>query len=93
MCRYKKVQELQVFSVFDGKPRQGLESRIGMIGGAGTNDNFGESTLDTLDMHVHAVLCLVDPYESISKDLWSKHVIRRVKPQWFEQYVSSVRTG
>ena len=33
MCRYKKVQELQVYSVFDGEPRQGLESRIGMISG------------------------------------------------------------
>ena len=61
MCRYKKVQELQVYSVFDGEPRQGLESRIGMISGAGTNDNFSESILDTLDMHVHAVLCSVDP--------------------------------
>ena len=25
MCRYKKVQELQVYSVFDGEPRQGAE--------------------------------------------------------------------
>ena len=47
-----QVQELQVYSVFDEEPRQGLESRIGMISGAGTNDNFGESILDTLDMHV-----------------------------------------
>ena len=61
MCRYKKVQELQEYSVFDGEPRQGLESRIGMISGAGTNDNFGENILDTLDMHVHAVLCSADP--------------------------------
>ena len=50
-----QVQELQVYSIFNEEPRQGLESRIGMISGAGTNDNFGESILDTLDMHVHAV--------------------------------------
>ena len=56
-----QVQELQVYSVFDEEPRQDLESRIGMISGAGTYDNFGESILDTLDMHVHAVLCSVDP--------------------------------
>jgi len=47
-----------VYSVFDGEPRQGLESRIGMISGAGTNDNFGESNLDTLDMHAR-VCCVV----------------------------------
>ena len=61
MCKYSKVQEQQVYLVFDEEPRQGLETRIGMISGAGTNDNFGESILDTLDMHVHAVLCSVDP--------------------------------
>ena len=41
-----------LYSVFDGepvRPVQGLESRVGMISGAGTNDNFGESILDTLD--------------------------------------------
>ena len=57
MCRYKKVQKLQVYSVFDGEPRQGLESRIGMINGTGTNDNFGESILDTLDLDMHVLCC------------------------------------
>ena len=38
-----------IYLVFDGEPVQGLESRVGMISGAGTNDNFGESILDTLD--------------------------------------------
>ena len=38
-----------MYSVFDMKPVQGLQSRVGMISGAGTDDNFGESILNTLD--------------------------------------------
>ena len=38
MCRYTKVQELQVYSVFDGEPRQGLEQwrRQAWAGGGGS---------------------------------------------------------
>ena len=38
-----------LYSIFDGEPVQGLQSRVGMISGAGANDNFGESILNTLD--------------------------------------------
>ena len=38
-----------LYSVFDREPVQGLESRVGMISGAGANDSFGKSILNTLN--------------------------------------------
>jgi hypothetical protein len=35
--------------MFDGQLVQGLESRFGITGGAGTNNDFDESILDTLN--------------------------------------------
>ena len=38
-----------LYSVFDEEPVPGLQSGVGVTSGAGSNDNFGESMLDTLN--------------------------------------------
>ena len=71
-----KCCKFVLYSVFDGEPVQGLQPRGVVISGAGTNDNYGESILDTLDT------CYVVFDRLMENGLLSPSVTRRVNCKW-----------